>query len=95
VTARQAKTASKQGAEGFASGSIRNDAVGSFGPVTAMRRPCRAGPDASYRLREAAMVLLICPTCQIVVAGMTIDHAATVHGVVFDIFWWERLSRGL
>jgi hypothetical protein len=29
----------------------------------------RAGPDASYRLREVAMVRLICPTCQIVFAG--------------------------
>jgi hypothetical protein len=45
----------------------------------------RAGPDASCKLREVAIVPVICPTCQML-AGMTIDHPATLHGVVFDIF---------
>ena len=55
---------------------------------------CRAGPDASCNLREVGMVQLICPTCQSAVAGRRIDHSATLHGVVFDIFASRAFRRG-
>src|SRR6266700_7658049 len=54
------------------------------------RARCRAGPWAFSKLRDDAIVPLICPTCQNVFAGIAQSiHAsarhATLHGVVFDI----------
>jgi len=47
----------------------------------------RAAPEASCKLREGAIVPVICPTCQMDSRReRRIGHPATVHGVVFDIF---------
>ena len=49
---------------------------------------CRqpTGPDTSSKLREAVILPVICPTCQMHFRKWRIDRPATLHGVVFDIF---------
>src|SRR6266478_6375743 len=62
-----------------------------FLPAIALEEPVVGqGPWAFCKWRDDGIVPLICPTCQIVFAGIAqsiraSDHRATLHGVVFDI----------
>src|ERR1700722_17449046 len=51
------------------------------------------GPWASYDWRDDGLMLVICPTCQNVFAGIAQrPEQATLHGVVFDIFVARPIS---
>jgi hypothetical protein len=57
------------------------------------RKPARPRRwhDAQARFRNNEEMPLICPTCQ--AAARAVAAAATLHGVVFDIFGGALLSR--
>jgi hypothetical protein len=58
---------------------------------------CRAGPWASYKLREDELMPLICPTCQNVFAGSLKTSPPATLGYFawgcFRYFSWERAPR--
>jgi hypothetical protein len=65
--------------------------VGGFGLQSRRKARCQQGHWSFCELRGDATMPLICPTCQIFFRDRSKHprqrHRATLHGVVFDIFW--------